>query len=95
MSALDIIDGGITLMLHCPGYQTKAAITPENLTVDIYVSPRELSEGGQKFSELVALIVQDFGTNLAVPHLRRFQDRCTVEKVKAFTPSGMVGSLQI
>lgn len=82
-------------MLHCPGYQTKAAIVPENLTIDVYVSPRELSEGGQKFSELVALIVQDFGANLAVPHLRRFQDRCTVERVKALGPPGMFGLFQV
>lgn len=86
---MDSVDGGISLLLHCPGYQPKAAITPENLTVDVYVSPRELREGGPKFSELVALIVQDFGTNLAVPHLRRFQRRCSLEGVKALAQPGL------
>lgn len=85
---MDAIDGGISLVLHCPGYQSKSTIAPENLTVEVYVSPRELAEGGKKFSEFVALIVQDFGTNLAVPHLRRFQSRCMTEGVK---PLGVRG----
>lgn len=87
---MDAIDGGISLILHCPGYQSKTAIAPENLTIDVYVSPRELAEGRKGFSEFVALIVQDFGTNLAVPHLRRFHNRCTTEGVK---PLGVRGIL--
>lgn len=79
---MDVVDGGISLVLHCPGYQPKVAIAPENLTIDVYVTPRELAEGGEKFSELVALIVQEFGANLAVPHLLRFQNRCMTAGVK-------------
>lgn len=86
---MDAIDGGISLVLHCPGYQPKTTNAPENVTIDVYVSPKELAEGGEKFSELVALIVQDFGTNLAVPHLHRFQNRCMTEGV---TPLGVRGT---
>lgn len=91
---MDIADGGISLVLHCPGYHPKAAISPENITVEVYVSPRELAEGGEKFSELVALLVQDFGTNLAVPHLHRFQDRCVTDGVKRLAPPGILCSIR-
>lgn len=83
-----MVDGGISLLLHCPGYRPAAAILPENLTVDVYITPRELVEGGDKISELVALIVQDFGINMAVPHLHRFQNRCATDEVNPPTPPG-------
>lgn len=61
----------------------------ENLTVDVYISPRELTEGGKQVSERVALLVQEFGANLALPHLRRFQARCSMEGVKPLPAPGM------
>lgn len=54
----------------------------ENITVDMYVSPRELKEGGKEMSKHMALLSQAFGADIALPHLRRFQTRCGLEGVK-------------
>lgn len=86
---MDLADGGISLILRCPGYKPKTATSPENITVDVYVSPRELVEGGQAFSRRVALLVQDFGAHLALPHLLRFQTRCLTEGVKPLSAPGI------
>ena len=58
---LDRADGGITLVLHCPGHR---ATSVENLTIDTYISPRELKEGVKELSKHIALIVQTFGTDI-------------------------------
>jgi hypothetical protein len=79
ITALDRIDGGITILLRSPGYRVQGDIAVEKITVDTYVSPRELKEGGKEMSKHVALMVQSFGAELAVPHLRRFNARCVVE----------------
>lgn len=76
------------MVLRCPGYQPSTVLSVENITVDVYVSPRELAEGGKKLSERVALLVQEFGANLALPHLLRFQTRCLFEGVKPLPSSG-------
>jgi hypothetical protein len=47
--------------------------------VDTYISPRELKEGGKEMSKQVVLILQAFGAELAMPHLRQFHAHCTVE----------------
>jgi hypothetical protein len=84
-ATLDRADGGITLVLRCPGHQ---ATLVENLTVDTYISPRELKEGGKELSKRIALIIQAFGTNIALPYLHRFAKRCHTEQVEPpFSPS--------
>lgn len=84
-AALDRADGGITLVLRCPGHQVTSI---ENLTVDTYISPRELKEGGKELSKHIALIIQAFGTDVALPYLHRFAKRCLTEQVKPlFSPS--------
>lgn len=89
-SAIDLIDGGISVVLRCPGYRPSNTLLLENITVDVYVTPRELVEGGKRMSERVALLVQEFGTHLALPHLRRFQTRCWADGVKALPAPGMM-----
>jgi hypothetical protein len=79
----DRIDGGITLTLRCPGWETADDLTVENVSVDVYITPRELVEGGPKMSEKVALMAQEFGKAFALPHLRRFATRCDIEGIKA------------
>lgn len=85
---LDLIDGGISLMLRCPGYRSDSTLSLEDVTVEVYVSPRELAKGGKEMSERVALLVQEFGKHLALPHLHLFQARCLVENVKALPAPG-------
>lgn len=64
------------MILRCPAYAPSPAISAEDITVDIYISPRELAEGGKPITENVALIVQAFGEHLVIPHLHRYQKMC-------------------
>jgi hypothetical protein len=67
--------------MRCPGYLTSEDLTVENVTIDVYMSPQELSETSSEISKHTALLVQSFGENIVLPHLRRFAERCRVEKV--------------
>jgi hypothetical protein len=79
----DRIDGGITLILRCPGRLVPRDLTVENVPLDIYIAPREHNEVGQKMTEQVVLLAQSFGQDLALPHLHRFTARCHAEGIKA------------
>jgi hypothetical protein len=79
-TVLDRADGGITLVLRCPGHQPTSAV--EDLTVDIFISPREVKEGGKELSKHLALLIQAFGADVALPYLHRFAKRCLIEKVE-------------
>ena len=77
-TTLDRADGGITLVDR----------TVKDLTIDTYISPRELKEGGKELSKHIALIVQAFGTDIALPYLHCFTERCLTEKIESpFAPS--------
>lgn len=76
----DRIDGGISLLLRCPG-QLQPEVGVENITLDAYITPRELKEGGKEVDEGVALLAQSFGQDFVLPHLRRFAGRCITENV--------------
>lgn len=86
------MDGGISIIMRCPGYRPSTVLSLENITVDVYVSPRELklAEGGERTSERVARLVQDFGAHIALPHLHRFQARCLAERVTALPARGVL-----
>ena len=75
----DHIDGGLTLLLHCPGYKPEKDPCPHEIPLEVYVTPRELEEGGLAFSLNVAKVVQLFGEQFAPFHLRRFHEHCDVE----------------
>lgn len=38
----DRLDGGISIILRCPGFESSDILTPNKITVDIYVTPRKL-----------------------------------------------------
>ncbi|KAG6903900.1 hypothetical protein DXG01_014074, partial [Tephrocybe rancida] len=80
-TALDRLDGGISLLLRCPGYLTGTAIQADALTVDVLFSPRECEAGGTELSRFLALAVQSFGSECVLPYLHRFTSRCAVESV--------------
>ncbi|KAG1727172.1 uncharacterized protein EDB91DRAFT_1013608, partial [Suillus paluster] len=40
----DRLDGGISLLIRCPGSQARDSLTPEWIAVNVYVTPRELHE---------------------------------------------------
>ncbi|KAF8123535.1 hypothetical protein EV363DRAFT_1403791 [Boletus edulis] len=78
----DRLDGGISLLIRCPGTgEEPAGLTADKVTVDVYITPRELV-GNERVSGDTAMLVQAFCQEFAVPHLRRFIERCAVESVK-------------
>lgn len=90
-ATLDRADGGITLILRCPGQQPTSV---EDLTVDTYISPRELNEGSKDLTKHIALIIQAFGADVALPYLQRFTKRCLAEQIELpFAPSKFLNYL--
>ncbi|KAG6914523.1 hypothetical protein DXG01_016788 [Tephrocybe rancida] len=85
ISALDRLDGGFSVLLRCPGSQVSADMGTEGVAVDLVVQPRELlaPEGGKELTKALALLVQAFGKDVALPYLTRFNQRCRVEGVTA------------
>ncbi|KAG1769948.1 hypothetical protein EV702DRAFT_1202611 [Suillus placidus] len=78
----DRLDGGISLLFQCTGSEISPNLSPEQVLIDVYITPRELQEKQQQISGDVAVLVQAFAQEFAVPHLRRFAARCAIEKVK-------------
>ena len=70
-------------------------IMVKDVTVDLYISTRELAEGGTERSEAVAKAVQSFGEELALPHLSSFQLRCKEEGVKPLAAPGAPVAVQM
>jgi hypothetical protein len=90
-ATLDRADGGITLILRCPGQH---ATSVEDLTIDTYISPRELNEGSKELTKHIALIIQAFGADVAFPYLHRFAKRCLAEQIELpFAPSKFLNYL--
>ncbi|KAG1791818.1 uncharacterized protein HD556DRAFT_1199346, partial [Suillus plorans] len=38
----DRLDGGISLIIRCPGSEGTPTLSPEHLSLDLYITPREL-----------------------------------------------------
>ncbi|KAI6101871.1 hypothetical protein F5141DRAFT_965797, partial [Pisolithus sp. B1] len=52
----DCLDGGITVMLHCAGVESTSTQTADKVTVDLYVTPRELCKTPEHIgSDIVVL----------------------------------------
>jgi hypothetical protein len=83
MSTLERITGGVTLFLHCPGFQIPGPIRldPDDFCIELYSSPRERVSGGPELSDNVALLVQGFMEKIAPVHLVNFQYRCEANAV--------------
>jgi len=78
----DRLDGGISLLIRCPGSQATANISAERVAVDVYITPRELQEVPQWIGGDVSMLVQAFCEEFAVPHLHRFMERCHIEGIQ-------------
>ncbi|KAG6905274.1 hypothetical protein DXG01_003769 [Tephrocybe rancida] len=81
VTALDILDGGVSILLHIPGQALARNVGVEGLTIDAIVPPRERTEAGKDFNKAVAILIQTFGCDIALPYLRRFHTRCKAEGV--------------
>ncbi|KAG2744798.1 hypothetical protein P692DRAFT_20743077 [Suillus brevipes Sb2] len=78
----DRLDGGISLLIRCAGGEATASISPEQFPVDVYITPRELQESQARIGGDMAVLVQAFAQEFAIPHLQRFTARCAIENVK-------------
>ncbi|KAG6903747.1 hypothetical protein DXG01_015203 [Tephrocybe rancida] len=93
VTSLDRLDGGISLLLRCPGFQLGPHARPDDLTIDVLMSPREYMEGGRELSKFLALMVQAFGSDVALPYLQRFALHCDEEGLTPRPAPGAVYSI--
>jgi hypothetical protein len=72
----DAVSGNLTvLMTFSGGIPPGSPLTPENIPVDVYVTPHELREHEDQFPDVMALLVQTFVHKMAIPHAMRFRER--------------------
>ena len=64
--------------------------TVDEVTVDLYVTPRELCETPTRIGGDVAVLVQAFCQEFALPHLERFNKRCDLEIIPPPENSGKI-----
>ncbi|KAG6905993.1 hypothetical protein DXG01_016435 [Tephrocybe rancida] len=81
ITTMDRLDGGISVLLHVPGSRATPNLGVEDVTVDVVVPPHELAEAGKDFSRAVAIMIQEFGCEIALPYLKCFQEQCIAEDV--------------
>lgn len=77
LTMLDRIDGGVTILLHCPGHLVTADTNIEDIPIELYATGREVKTLGMQ-AQLVPLI-RLFGDQIALPHLHRFTGRYEIE----------------
>ncbi|KAG1728115.1 hypothetical protein EDB19DRAFT_1913937 [Suillus lakei] len=56
--------------------------SPENLPIDLYVTPCELQETPKQIGGDLAVWVQVFAQEFAMPHLKWFNQHCVVENIQ-------------
>ncbi|KAG2058978.1 hypothetical protein BDR06DRAFT_1003624 [Suillus hirtellus] len=78
----DCLDGGTSLLVQCPGSEAGLTISPEQIGVNLYITPWELQEVPQQIGGDVAVLVQSFSQEFAVPHLQCFTKHCNIENIK-------------
>ncbi|KAG9310200.1 hypothetical protein JVU11DRAFT_9841 [Chiua virens] len=75
----DRLDGGVSLLLRCPGFIARPNLGPENIIADVYITPCTFNAAHQKMSESVAILIQGFCQEFALPHLHSFTKSCNIE----------------
>ncbi|KAF8327671.1 hypothetical protein F5887DRAFT_1083636 [Amanita rubescens] len=83
LASLDQLDGGITLVVRCPGYCVKSDFKAvEDITIDTYITPYEIFINHSGIQAHVALLVQKFAADVVIPHLHRFTKRRMEEGIQ-------------
>jgi len=80
----DRLDGGISVLIRCPGTQASSTLTPDKIAVDLYITLRELHTEQEQLGGEVTVMVQAFTYEFVIPHIHRFTERCRLEAVKLF-----------
>ncbi|KAG1823254.1 hypothetical protein DFJ58DRAFT_618776, partial [Suillus subalutaceus] len=57
----DRLDGGISLLIHCHGSEATTALSPEHISLDLYITPCELCKTPERLGGDVSVLVQAFG----------------------------------
>ncbi|KAG1726759.1 hypothetical protein EDB19DRAFT_1603942, partial [Suillus lakei] len=52
----DRIDGGITLLIRCPGSEVTPTVSPDQFALDLYITLRELQETPQRIGGDIAAL---------------------------------------
>ncbi|TFK67056.1 hypothetical protein BDN72DRAFT_859416 [Pluteus cervinus] len=78
-AVLDRIDGGVTLLMRCPGCVLPDGATVKDITLDTYTTRLALKTGGREFQRAAVKLCQKFGEDIVLPHLRDFAQRCNIE----------------
>jgi hypothetical protein len=78
----DRLDGGISLLVRCPGFKAGHSLSPEQVAVDLYITPRELHENSARIGGDIAVLVQAFCEEFVIPHMQRFNERCHIENIE-------------
>ena len=77
----DQLDSGISFLIHCPGKEVSEMLKLEQVSVDLYITSCELQETSEQIGGNVAVMVQAFCQEFAVPHLHCFTQRCRKEGI--------------
>ncbi|KAI6033824.1 hypothetical protein BKA83DRAFT_4121179 [Pisolithus microcarpus] len=75
----DCLDSGITVMLHCARVKSTSMQMADEVTIDLYVTPRELHESPEHIGSDITVLVQAFCQEFALPHFQRFNKHCNLE----------------
>ncbi|KAG1720808.1 hypothetical protein EDB19DRAFT_1597968, partial [Suillus lakei] len=59
----DRLDGSISLLLCCLGFKAETALSPENITVDLYVTPQEACKSSEQIGGDIVVLTQAFSEN--------------------------------
>ncbi|KAG2134540.1 hypothetical protein DEU56DRAFT_738630, partial [Suillus clintonianus] len=52
----DHLDGGISVLIRCPGFNANTALSPGDVAVDLYITPRELQENSARIGGDIAIL---------------------------------------
>lgn len=77
----DWLDGRLSILIRCSGSDLPSNLAINKLTVDLYVTPRELVRN-ECVSGDAAVLMQAFCKDFSLPHLEHFVERCKIESMR-------------
>ncbi|EGO02409.1 hypothetical protein SERLA73DRAFT_69917 [Serpula lacrymans var. lacrymans S7.3] len=63
ITAQDRLDGGISFLVRCPGFNTSSGPLPEHIPIDLYITPCELAEIPEQTGRDTAQLKRTTGKN--------------------------------
>jgi hypothetical protein len=67
--------------MHCTGSEALESHSPEQFTIDLYITPHEYHEVPEHIGGDVSALVQAFGKEFVIPHLQHFSQCCCIEGI--------------